>query len=172
MEPDLHTVAGGHFAAAVVSPACRSTTPCLSSSACSAAVGTARGSHFSAAASAAVGDGPRTPLIAVSPYSTGGRVVHNTYHVSILKFIERNWHLDPLTARSRDNLPNPHPHKHFVARINSRAQSAPRSDIYVRRRYSGRPSSSMRFSEAAAMATSVVCRPPVRERSASPITCL
>jgi hypothetical protein len=58
----------------------------------------------------------------------------------------------------------------FVARINSRAQSAPRSDIYVRRTYSGRPSSSMRFSEAAAMATSVVCRPPVRERSASPIT--
>jgi len=42
--------------------------------------------------------------------------------------------------------------------------------VYVRRTYSGRPSSSMRFSEAAAMATSVVCRPPVRERSASPIT--
>jgi RES domain len=58
----------------------------------------------------------------------------------------------------------------FVARINSRAQSAPRSDIYVRRTYSGRPSSSMRFSEATAMATSVICRPPVRERSASPIT--
>src|ERR1700730_4899469 len=58
----------------------------------------------------------------------------------------------------------------FVARINSRAQSASRSDIYVRRTYSGRPSSIMRFSEAAAMATSVVCRPPVRERSASPIT--
>ena len=36
---------------------------------------------------------------------------------------------------------------------------SPRSDIYVRRTYSGRPSSSMRFSEAAAMATSVVCRP-------------
>jgi SOS response associated peptidase (SRAP) len=47
---------------------------------------------------------------------------------------------------------------------------SPRSDIYVRRTYSGRPSSSMRFSEATAMATSVVCRPPVRERSASPIT--
>jgi len=27
--------------------------------------------------------------------------------VSILKFIERNWSLNPLTARSRDNLPNP-----------------------------------------------------------------
>ena len=54
------------------------------------------------------GDGPRIPLIAVSPYSRGGRIVH-TYddHVSILKFIERNWGLAPLTARSRDNLPNP-----------------------------------------------------------------
>lgn len=54
------------------------------------------------------GDGPRIPLIAVSPYSTGGHVVHTyTDHVSILKFIERNWRLDPLTNRSRDNLPNP-----------------------------------------------------------------
>ena len=44
----------------------------------------------------------------------------------------------------------------FVARINSRAQSAPRSDIYERRTYSGRPSSSMRFSVAMAMATSVI----------------
>jgi phospholipase C len=58
------------------------------------------------------GDGPRTPLIAVSPYSKGGRVVHSyTDHVSILKFIERNWHLGPLTARSRDNLPNPRSHR-------------------------------------------------------------
>jgi phospholipase C len=55
------------------------------------------------------GDGPRTPLIVVSPYSKGGRVVHSyTDHVSILKFIERNWALKPLTARSRDNLPNPY----------------------------------------------------------------
>jgi phospholipase C len=54
------------------------------------------------------GDGPRIPLVIVSPYSTGGHVMH-TYndHVSILKFIERNWHLAPLTSRSRDNLPNP-----------------------------------------------------------------
>jgi len=58
------------------------------------------------------GDGPRVPLVVVSPYSTGGRVVHSyTDHVSILKFIERNWHLAPLTGRSRDNLPNPHVHK-------------------------------------------------------------
>jgi len=34
--------------------------------------------------------------------------VHTYYdHVSILKFIERNWGLSPLTGRSRDNLPNP-----------------------------------------------------------------
>jgi len=54
------------------------------------------------------GDGPRIPFIVVSKYSRGGRVVH-TYqdHVSITKFIERNWGLAPLTARSRDNLPNP-----------------------------------------------------------------
>jgi phospholipase C len=58
------------------------------------------------------GDGPRIPLVVVSPYSTGGRVVHSyTDHVSILKFIERNWHLAPLTDRSRDNLPNPRAHK-------------------------------------------------------------
>ena len=55
------------------------------------------------------GDGPRIPLIVVSPFSTGGRVVHSyTDQVSVLKFIERNWRLEPLTARSRDNLPNPH----------------------------------------------------------------
>ena len=54
------------------------------------------------------GDGPRIPLIAVSPFSRGGHVSHTyTDHVSILKFIERNWDLDPLTRRSRDNLPNP-----------------------------------------------------------------
>jgi len=28
-------------------------------------------------------------------------------HVSILKFIERNWNPGPITNRSRDNLPNP-----------------------------------------------------------------
>jgi phospholipase C len=54
------------------------------------------------------GDGPRIPLLVLSPYSTGGKVNH-TYgdHASILKFIERNWDLEPLTDRSRDNLPNP-----------------------------------------------------------------
>jgi phospholipase C len=54
------------------------------------------------------GDGPRIPFIAVSPYAKGGRIVH-TYgdHASVVKFIERNWGLAPLTGRSRDNLPNP-----------------------------------------------------------------
>jgi phospholipase C len=54
------------------------------------------------------GDGPRIPMIVVSPFSRGGKVVHSyNDHASILKFIERNWALAPLTARSRDNLPNP-----------------------------------------------------------------
>ena len=54
------------------------------------------------------GDGPRTVLIAVSPLAKRGRVDH-TYadHASILKFIEWNWSLRPLSSRSRDNLPNP-----------------------------------------------------------------
>jgi phospholipase C len=54
------------------------------------------------------GDGTRIPLIIVSPHATGGRVDHEYGdHVSILKFVERNWGLGPITARSRDNLPNP-----------------------------------------------------------------
>jgi phospholipase C len=54
------------------------------------------------------GDGPRIPLLIVSPFTRGGHINH-TYndHASIVKFIERNWHLKPLTGRSRDNLPNP-----------------------------------------------------------------
>ena len=54
------------------------------------------------------GDGPRIPLLVVSPFSRGGHISHTyTDHVSILKFIEKNWRLQPLTARSRDNFPNP-----------------------------------------------------------------
>ncbi len=54
------------------------------------------------------GDGPRIQMIAVSPYSRGGRIAHSyTDHVSILKFIERNWYVGPISNRSRDNLPNP-----------------------------------------------------------------
>src|ERR1700724_2559567 len=54
------------------------------------------------------GDGPRIPMIVVSPYSRGGRVVHQYGdHASIVKFIDRNGRLKPITHRSRDNLPNP-----------------------------------------------------------------
>lgn len=54
------------------------------------------------------GDGTRIPLIAVSPYARRGHVDHTYYdHASIAKFIEYNWGLPPITARSRDNLPNP-----------------------------------------------------------------
>ncbi len=54
------------------------------------------------------GTGPRIPMIAVSPFSTGGHITHSyTEHSSFVKFVERNWHLGKLTARSRDNLPNP-----------------------------------------------------------------
>ena len=54
------------------------------------------------------GDGPRIPLVAISPFSKRGHVDHTYYdHASIIKFIERNWRLPVLSARSRDNLPNP-----------------------------------------------------------------
>ncbi|HKR31847.1 MAG TPA: alkaline phosphatase family protein [Terriglobales bacterium] len=55
------------------------------------------------------GTGPRIPMIAVSPFSTGGHISH-TYneHSSFVKFVERNWMLETrLSDRSRDNLPNP-----------------------------------------------------------------
>jgi phospholipase C len=54
------------------------------------------------------GDGTRIPMIVVSQFSTGGHITHNySDHVSVLKFIERNWKLKPVTFRSRDNFPNP-----------------------------------------------------------------
>ena len=54
------------------------------------------------------GDGTRIPFIAVSPFAKGGRVDHTYYdHVSIIKFIEKNWGLAPVTGYGRDNLPNP-----------------------------------------------------------------
>ncbi len=54
------------------------------------------------------GDGTRIPFIVVSRYTKPGHISHEyTDHVSILKFIERNWDLQPVTYRSRDNLPNP-----------------------------------------------------------------
>jgi len=58
------------------------------------------------------GTGPRIPMIAVSPFSTGGRISHAyNEHSSFVKFVERNWKLGTtLSARSRDNLPNPIQH--------------------------------------------------------------
>jgi phospholipase C len=54
------------------------------------------------------GDGTRIPLLVVSPYTRAGHISHDySDHVSILKFIERNWGLAPVTRRSRDNFPNP-----------------------------------------------------------------
>ena len=54
------------------------------------------------------GDGTRIPLMAVSKYTDPGHISHSyADHVSILKFIERNWGLPPVTERSRDNFPNP-----------------------------------------------------------------
>ena len=47
-------------------------------------------------------------MIAVSPWVKPGHIDH-TYadHVSVLKFIEANWRLRPLSDTSLDNLPNP-----------------------------------------------------------------
>lgn len=54
------------------------------------------------------GDGPRVPLLLISPHAKKAYVDHTYYdHASILKFIEHNWSVPPLSQRSRDNLPNP-----------------------------------------------------------------
>jgi phospholipase C len=46
--------------------------------------------------------------VLVSPWAKKGHIDHNySDHASILKFIEKNWELKPLSNRSRDNLPNP-----------------------------------------------------------------
>src|SRR5262249_6095687 len=56
------------------------------------------------------GDGPRIPMIVVSPYAKRDAIDHTyTDHVSVLKFIEANWRLSPLSAASEDNLPNATP---------------------------------------------------------------
>jgi len=71
------------------------------------------------------GDGPRIPLLVISKFTRGGHVNHSyADHVSITKFIERNWHLKPLTERSRDNFPNPHAeHDNPYVPVNSPALS-------------------------------------------------
>jgi phospholipase C len=54
------------------------------------------------------GDGTRIPLIIVSAYNSPGYISHEyADHVSILKFIERNWRIGKVSGRSRDNFPNP-----------------------------------------------------------------
>jgi len=54
------------------------------------------------------GDGPRIPLLVISPYARSGHVDHvYNDHASILKFIERNWRLPTVSRRSRDRLKNP-----------------------------------------------------------------
>jgi acid phosphatase len=56
------------------------------------------------------GDGPRVPMLVISPYARRDFIDHTyTDHVSILKFIEANWGLSPLTSYSEDNLPNATP---------------------------------------------------------------
>jgi phospholipase C len=46
------------------------------------------------------GYGLRVPAIFISPYARGGTVDHTTYdYTSILRFIEDNWRVPPLTAR-------------------------------------------------------------------------
>jgi len=57
------------------------------------------------------GDGTRIPFLVISPYARKGYVDHVYQdHASILKFIEYNWNLPPLSSRSRDRLPNPVTH--------------------------------------------------------------
>jgi acid phosphatase len=58
------------------------------------------------------GDGTRVPLMVISPYVAAGHIDHTYYdHGSILKFIEANWSVPPMSSRSRDNFPNPIPSK-------------------------------------------------------------
>jgi phospholipase C len=54
------------------------------------------------------GDGTRIPLLVVSHWAKRGHISHEySDHVSILKFIEANWGTETVSARSRDNYPNP-----------------------------------------------------------------
>jgi phospholipase C len=55
------------------------------------------------------GDGTRIPAIIVSAHAASPGLISHEYadHVSILKFLERNWKIGPVSNRSRDNLPNP-----------------------------------------------------------------
>ena len=69
------------------------------------------GGHFDTGAIQNIdffGDGPRIPFLIVSPYARTNYIDHTYHdHTSVMKFIERNWKLTPLSNRSRDNRPNP-----------------------------------------------------------------
>ena len=70
------------------------------------------------------GDGTRIPLLVVSKYTDAGHISHSySDHVSILKFIERNWSLETVSKRSRDNYPNPVTKSNPYAPTNSPAIS-------------------------------------------------
>jgi phospholipase C len=63
-------------------------------------------------------------MIVVSRYTKAGHISHNySDHVSILKFIEKNWDLPPVTERSRDNFPNPVTFSNPYVPVNSPAIS-------------------------------------------------
>jgi len=50
-----------------------------------------------------LGLGPRAPLLIISPFAKSGYVSHTQYEQSsVLKFVERRYHLDSLTARDRE----------------------------------------------------------------------
>ncbi len=73
------------------------------------------------------GDGTRIPLIVVAnpqylPLRATGYISHlYADHVSILKFIERNWGLPTVSRRSRDNFPNPIQREGSYAPLNTPA---------------------------------------------------
>jgi phospholipase C len=68
------------------------------------------------------GDGTRVPIVAISPWAKRGFVDHTyTDLVSILKFIEGNWRLGPISDRSLDRLPNPRTERNPYVPVNGPA---------------------------------------------------
>ena len=54
------------------------------------------------------GDGTRIPMLLVSPFTKPGHISHQyNDHVSIIKFIEYNWKLQPLTEPQPRQPPQP-----------------------------------------------------------------
>jgi phospholipase C len=61
-------------------------------------------------------------ITVIPKYSTGGHINHSyTDHASVVKFIEVNWDLPPITSRSRDHLPNPRTEENPYVPVNSPA---------------------------------------------------